>query len=48
MFELANGALSATPRYRKNALGRAPVNRQAVGTVHVHPKPAEPEPMGLV
>jgi 6-phosphogluconolactonase (cycloisomerase 2 family) len=37
MFELANGALSATPRYRKNALGRAPVNRQAVGTVHVHP-----------
>ena len=37
MFELANGALSPTPRFRKNALGRAPVNRQAVGTVHVHP-----------
>ena len=37
MFELANGALSAMPRYRKNALGSAPVVRQAVGTVHVHP-----------
>ncbi len=37
MFELANGALSPAPRFRKNALGRAPVARQAVGTVHVHP-----------
>ena len=37
MFELANGALSPTPRFRKNALGSAPVTRQAVGTVHVHP-----------
>jgi 6-phosphogluconolactonase len=37
MFELANGALSPTQRFRKNALGRAPVARQAVGTVHVHP-----------
>ena len=37
MFELANGALSPTPRFRKNALGSAPVMRQAVGTVHVHP-----------
>jgi 6-phosphogluconolactonase len=37
MFELANGALSPAPRFRKNALGRAPVIRQAVGTVHVHP-----------
>jgi 6-phosphogluconolactonase len=37
MFELAGGALSATPRYRKNTLGAAPVSRQAVGTVHVHP-----------
>lgn len=38
MFELANGALSATPRFRKSSLGR-PVgqHRQAVGTVHVHP-----------
>ncbi len=38
MFELANGALSATPRFRKNALGSAPITRQAVGTVHVHPR----------
>jgi 6-phosphogluconolactonase (cycloisomerase 2 family) len=37
MFELNNGALSATPRFRKNALGAAPVTRQAVGTVHAHP-----------
>jgi 6-phosphogluconolactonase (cycloisomerase 2 family) len=37
MFELANGALTPTPRFRKNALGRAPVTRQAAGTVHVHP-----------
>jgi 6-phosphogluconolactonase len=37
MFELANGALSPSPRFRKNALGSAPVTRQAVGTVHVHP-----------
>ncbi len=37
MFELANGALSPAPRFRKNALGSAPVMRQAVGTVHVHP-----------
>jgi 6-phosphogluconolactonase (cycloisomerase 2 family) len=37
MFELRNGALSATPRFRKPALGRAATVRQAVGTVHVHP-----------
>jgi len=37
MFTLADGALSPTPRFRKNTLGRAPVGRQAVGTVHVHP-----------
>ena len=37
MFEITNGALSPTPRFRKNALGRASVVRQAVGTVHVHP-----------
>ena len=37
MFELTGGALSATPRFRKNTLARAPVARQAVGTVHVHP-----------
>jgi 6-phosphogluconolactonase len=37
MFELAGGALSPTPRFRKNALGAAPVTRQAVGTVQVHP-----------
>jgi 6-phosphogluconolactonase len=37
MFELSSGALSPTPRFRKNALGSAPVTRQAVGTVHVHP-----------
>ncbi len=38
MFEHRNGALSPAPRFRKNALGAAPVTRQAVGTVHVHPK----------
>lgn len=37
MFELADGVLSPTPKFRKNALGAAPVVRQAVGTVHVHP-----------
>ncbi len=37
MFELAGGSLSPAPRFRKNALGSAPVTRQAVGTVHVHP-----------
>ena len=37
MFELANGAMSPAPRFRKNTLGSAPVTRQAVGTVHVHP-----------
>ncbi len=37
MFELADSALSPTPRFRKNTLGVAPVTRQAVGTVHVHP-----------
>ena len=37
MFELKDGALSATPRFRKDALGRPPVGHQVVGTVHVHP-----------
>ena len=37
MFELADGALSPTPRFRKPALGRLATARQAVGTVHVHP-----------
>ncbi len=37
MFELANGALSATPRFRKSTLGRPAVGHQLVGTVHVHP-----------
>jgi len=37
LFDLANGAVSPEPRFRKNALGSAPVTRQAVGTVHVHP-----------
>jgi 6-phosphogluconolactonase len=37
MFELADGALSPTPRFRKPALGRPATARQAVGTVHVHP-----------
>jgi 6-phosphogluconolactonase len=37
MFERADGGLSSGPRFRKNALGRTPTGRQAVGTVHVHP-----------
>jgi 6-phosphogluconolactonase len=37
LFDLANGVVSPEPRFRKNALGGAPVVRQAVGTVHVHP-----------
>jgi 6-phosphogluconolactonase (cycloisomerase 2 family) len=37
MFELVGGTVSPEPRFRKNALGSAPVTRQAVGTVHVHP-----------
>jgi 6-phosphogluconolactonase (cycloisomerase 2 family) len=37
LFDRTNGKLSATPRYRKPTLGRSPVGRQAVGTVHVHP-----------
>lgn len=38
MFELADGALSPVPRFRKSSLGRPPgPHRQAVGTVHVHP-----------
>jgi 6-phosphogluconolactonase (cycloisomerase 2 family) len=37
MFELVNGALSSTPRFRKPTLGRPTTQRQAVGTVHVHP-----------
>ena len=37
MFEIVNGAVSPTPRFHKNTLGSAPVVRQAVGTVHVHP-----------
>ena len=37
VFDLANGVVSPAPRFRKNALGTAPVTRQAVGTVHVHP-----------
>jgi 6-phosphogluconolactonase (cycloisomerase 2 family) len=37
MFDMSNGALSAAPRFRRNTLGGAPVTRQAVGTVHVHP-----------
>jgi 6-phosphogluconolactonase len=37
MFELADGALSPAPRFRKPALARPPTTRQAVGTVHVHP-----------
>lgn len=37
MFELTDGKLSATPRFRKNALGRPAVGHQLVGTVHVHP-----------
>jgi 6-phosphogluconolactonase (cycloisomerase 2 family) len=37
LFNRTNGALSPAPRYRKPTLGRSPVGRQAVGTVHVHP-----------
>jgi 6-phosphogluconolactonase (cycloisomerase 2 family) len=37
LFECVNGTVSPTPRCRKPALGRPPVGRQAVGTVHVHP-----------
>ncbi|MEJ0020535.1 MAG: beta-propeller fold lactonase family protein [Acetobacteraceae bacterium] len=42
MFEIADGRLSATPRFRKPTLGRPPVGPQLVGpqlvgTVHVHP-----------
>lgn len=37
LFTLTNGALSATPLFRKPTLSRTPVQRQAVGTVHVHP-----------
>jgi 6-phosphogluconolactonase len=37
MFELTDGALSPTPRFRKPVLGRPATSRQAVGTVHVHP-----------
>jgi 6-phosphogluconolactonase len=38
MFELNNGALSATPRFRKDALTEPTTrHRQLVGTVHVHP-----------
>ena len=38
MFELMDGGLSPTPRFRKDALGDpATPHRQVVGTVHVHP-----------
>lgn len=38
MFALEQGALSASPRFRKEALGRPrSTARQLVGTVHVHP-----------
>jgi 6-phosphogluconolactonase len=38
MFELSNGALSPTPKFRKTTLSAPPTrHRQAVGTVHVHP-----------
>jgi 6-phosphogluconolactonase (cycloisomerase 2 family) len=37
LFDRTNATLSAAPRYRKPALGRSPIGRQAVGTVHVHP-----------
>ncbi len=37
LFILNNGALSAEPVFRKPTLERKPVQRQAVGTVHVHP-----------
>jgi 6-phosphogluconolactonase (cycloisomerase 2 family) len=38
MFELKDGALSAAPRFRKDALADPRTrHRQLVGTVHVHP-----------
>ena len=37
LFTLTNGALSAAPLFRKPTLSRTPIQRQAVGTVHVHP-----------
>jgi 6-phosphogluconolactonase len=38
MFDLSDGVLSATPRFRKTTLTTTPAGyRQAVGTVHVHP-----------
>ena len=38
MFELKDGALSAAPRFRKDALADPGTrHRQLVGTVHVHP-----------
>ena len=38
MFELTNGVLSPSPRFRKTTLTTTPAGyRQAVGTVHVHP-----------
>jgi 6-phosphogluconolactonase len=38
MFELTDGGLSPTPRFRKDALADpATPHRQVVGTVHVHP-----------
>jgi 6-phosphogluconolactonase len=38
LFDLNNGAVSPTPRYRKDALADpATRHRQLVGTVHVHP-----------
>ena len=38
MFELMDGGLSPTPRFRKDALADpATPHRQVVGTVHVHP-----------
>jgi 6-phosphogluconolactonase (cycloisomerase 2 family) len=38
MFDLHNGVLSPTPRFRKTVLTTTPAGyRQAVGTVHVHP-----------
>ncbi len=38
MFELQDGALSASPRFRKHALADPGTrHRQLVGTVHVHP-----------
>jgi 6-phosphogluconolactonase (cycloisomerase 2 family) len=38
MFDLSNGVLSPSPRFRKTTLTATPAgDRQAVGTVHVHP-----------